>query len=43
MWLTVDENGKYKVHYWENGQLVDQDFDKDNVPMVEEYMEVREE
>lgn len=43
MWLTVDENGKYKVHYWENGQLVEQDFDKDNVPMVEEYMEVREE
>lgn len=43
MRLTVDENGEYKVHFWENGQLVEQYFDKDKVPIVEEYMEVKEE
>ena len=42
VWLTVDEDGEYKIHFWENGKLIEQDFDKNKIPMVEEYMEVRE-
>ena len=43
MWLTIDENGDYIVHYWENGKQVEQKLNKDKISVVEEYMEVREE
>lgn len=43
MWLTIDENGDYIVHYWENGKQVKQKLNKDKISVVEEYMEVREE
>ena len=40
MWLTVDENGEYVIHFWENGQLVEQKLDETKFPVIEEYMEV---
>ena len=42
MWLTVDENGEYKLNFWEDGQIIEQEFDKNKISVVEEYMEVRE-
>ena len=40
VWVTVSESGEYIVHFWENGQLVEQKLDETKFPVVEEYMEV---
>ena len=43
MWLTVDENGEYKLHFWENDQLVEQIVEDDMISIMKVEMEVREE
>ena len=43
MWLTVDENGEYIIHFWDNGEQKEQVVGIDMIATMKEYMEVREE
>ena len=43
MWLTVDENGEYVIHFWENGDLIEQSINKEELQVVVEDKEVRKE
>ena len=43
MWLTVDEKGEYKVHFWKNDQLVEQVVEENMVSTMKKEMEVRKE
>ena len=43
MWLTVDENGEYVIHFWENGKLKEEVVEKNMISTMEAEMEVREE
>lgn len=40
MWITIEENGEYVVHFWKGGELLEQDVEKDAVWVAEEEMEV---
>lgn len=40
MWVTVDENGEYVVHFWKGGELIEQSVEKDAIWVAEEEMEV---
>lgn len=43
MWLTVDENGEYIIHFRENGKLIEQVVEENMISTMKEEMEVREE
>ena len=43
MWLTMDENGKYKLHFRENGSLVEQEVEENMISTIKNEMGVREE
>lgn len=43
MWLTVDENGEYIIHFQENGHLVEQVVEADMISTMKKEMEVKAE
>ena len=43
MWLSVNENGEYIVHFWEDGKLLEQVVEDKAIPIAEEEMEVNKE
>lgn len=43
MWLSVNENGEYIIHFWEDGNIVEQIVEEDMIAAMEQEMEVREE
>ena len=43
MWLSVNENGEYIVHFWEDGKLVEQTVEENMVSEMEQEMEERKE
>ena len=43
MWLTIDKKGQYKLHFWENGKLMEQVVEEDMISTMEAEMGVREE
>ena len=43
MWLTLDENGEYIIHFWENGNLIEQTINKEELQVLVEDKEVRKE
>ena len=43
MWLTVDENGEYIIHFQENGHLVEQVVEADMISIMKKEMEVKAE
>ena len=43
MWLTVDENGEYIIHFQENGHLVEQVVEADMILTMKKEMEVKAE
>ena len=40
MWTTINEKGEYVLHFWKDGELVEQIVEKDAVWVAEEEMEV---
>ena len=40
MWLTVNEDGQYVVHFWKEGELIEQLVDTEAVSVAEEEMGV---
>ena len=40
MWTTTNEKGEYVLHFWKDGELVEQIVEKDAVWVAEEEMEV---
>lgn len=40
MWLTVNEDGQYVVHFWKEGELIEQLVDAEAVSVAEEEMGV---
>ena len=42
MWLTINENGEYMIHFRENGKLVEQTVEDNMISVMKEEMEVRE-
>ena len=43
MWLTVNENGEYIIHFMQNGELIEQIVEEKMISKMEAEMEVRKE
>ena len=43
MWLTVNENGEYVIHFMQNGELIEQIVEEKMISKMEAEMEVRKE
>lgn len=43
MWLSVNENGEYIVHFWKDGKLLEQVVEDKAIPIAEKEMEVNKE
>ena len=43
MWLTVNENGEYIIHFVQNGELIEQIVEEKMISRMEAEMGVREE
>ena len=43
MWLTVNENGEYIIHFMQDGELIEQIVEEKMISKMEAEMEVRKE